>query len=126
MKPELTAIQQRLLAEHQEEGCINVRALDPGVRISFDTENEQFELEVGTPKLGVVLLASDKRFFQREKAVVRGSIDLQERVLLPSIIGHGTCVVFHVQDVGVVRTRPILGATVRGKGDSYEYQMWRG
>lgn len=120
----LTPRQQELIAEHRRNGCVEVRWMAAGTRISLATTDEHFELEVGTPERGVVLLATDRRFPQREKAVVAGSFDPSSREFLPEIIGQNLNVVFRVQGIGVVRTRPVLSAIVRDNGDTYEYDLW--
>ena len=114
----------KLLNWHRENGVIEVRKLSVGTRIALDTISEHYEIEVGTPKNGVVLLASDRRFDGREKAILTGSIDTDTGIFLPRIIGEGLKVVFRRPEATVVRTDPVLAACIRGKGDSYTYLMW--
>jgi len=120
----ITEKKLELLNWHKENGVIEVRKLPVGTRIALDTISEHYELEVGTPQNGVVLLASDRRFDGREKAVVMGSIDIDAGIFLPLIIGEGLKVVLRRQGAPVVRTNPVLAACVRGKGDSYVYSVW--
>ena len=113
-----------LLGFHRENGVIEVRKLPAGTRIALVTASEVYELEVGTPKLGVVLIASERKFRARDKAVVTGSFDVDTGLFLPKIIGQGLKVVLKRPYAYVVRTDPVLSATIRGKNDSYVYEMW--
>jgi hypothetical protein len=113
-----------LLRFHRENGTVEVRKLPAGTRITLETATEVYELEVGTPKLGVVLIASDRRFPGRDKAVVSGSFDSNAAIFLPEIIGQGLSTVLKRPYARVVRTGPVLAATIRGKDDSYTYEMW--
>jgi hypothetical protein len=113
-----------LLGFHRENGIIEVRKLPAGTRIALETRSEVYELEVGTPNLGVVLIASDRRFMGRDKAVVTGSIDVDTGLFLPRIIGQGLKVVLKRPYAPVIRTDPVQAATIRGKDDSYVYEMW--
>lgn len=115
---------RELLQYHRENGLIEVRKLPAGTRIAVDTISEYYEFEVGTPKFGVVLIASDKRFHGRDKAVVTGSMDPGTNIFLPRIIGEGLKIVLRRQNKPVVRTDPVLAACIRGKGDSYVYNVW--
>jgi hypothetical protein len=124
MRRRITEKTLELLNWHRENGVIEVRKLPAGTRIALDTISEHYELEVGTPKKGVVLLASDRRFDGREKAIVTGSTDLDTGIFLPRIIGEGLTTVLRRPGKTVVRTDPVLAAVVRGKGDSYVYNVW--
>ncbi len=117
-------LKRDLLGVHSENGCVEVRKLPAGTRIALETTSEVYELEVGTPKLGVVLIASERGFRNRDKAVVTGSIDTDTGLFLPKIIGQGLRVVLKRPYARVVRTAPVLFATIRGKDDSYIYEMW--
>jgi hypothetical protein len=121
---EVTERKLELLRYHRENGVIEVRKLPAGTRIAVDTVSEHYELEVGTPEYGVVLIASDRRFHGRDKAIVTGSTDLDTGIFLPKIIGEGLKIVLRRQDQPVIRTDPVLAAVVRGKGDSYVYSVW--
>lgn len=113
-----------LLGFHRENGVIEVRKLPAGTRITLETASEVYELEVGTPRLGVVLIASERRFRNRDKAVVTGSRDVDTGLFLPKIIGQGLKIVLKRPYARVVRTDPVRAATIRGKNDSYVYEMW--
>lgn len=113
-----------LLGFHRENGVIEVRKLPAGTRIALETISEVYELEVGTPSLGVVLIASERKFRNRDKAVVTGSLDVDTGLFLPKIIGQGLKVVLRRSYSPVIRTDPVLAATLRGKNDSYVYEMW--
>ena len=120
----ITELKKDLLGFHRENGVIEVRKLPAGTRIELETVSEVYELEVGTPKLGVVLIASERGFRNRDKAVVTGSIDADTGLFLPKIIGQGLRVVLKRPYAPVVRTAPVLFAAIRGKDDSYVYEMW--
>lgn len=113
-----------LLLYHRENGVIEVRKLPVGTRIAVDTVSEHFELEVGTPKYGVVLIASDRGFRGRDKAIVTGSSEPGTGIFLPKIIGEGLKIILRRPGKTIVRTDPVLAAVIRGKGDSYVYNMW--
>ncbi len=120
----LAKLKKDLLGFHRENGVVEVRKLPAGTRIALETASEVYELEVGTPKLGVVLIASERGFRNRDKAVVTGSIDADTGLFLPKIIGQGLRVVLKRPYARVVRTDPVLFATIRGKNDSYVYEIW--
>lgn len=121
---EITERRLELLRYHRENGVIEVRKLPAGTRIAVDTVSEHYELEVGTPRFGVVLIASDRRFHGRDKAVVTGSTDLDTGIFLPRIIGEGLKIVLRRQDLPVIRTDPVLAACIRGRDDSYVFNIW--
>lgn len=121
----ITKLRRDLLGFHRENGVVEVRKLSAGTRITLETVSEVYELEVGTPKLGVVLIASELGFRNRDKAVVTGSIDTDTGLFLPEIIGQGLRVVLKRPYARVVRTDPVLFAVIRGKDDSYVYEMWK-
>ena len=125
MKKRIARKQTELREYHAANGVIRVRQLPAGTRIELHTSDEHYELEVGTPKRGVVLIASDVRFEGRDKAIVLGSTDPDTRIYLPQIIGEGLQVSFKFPYKPTVRTRPILSARILGKNDSYSYDMWR-
>ncbi len=120
----ITELRRNLLGFHRENGIIEVRKLLAGTRITLETVSEVYELEVGTPKRGVVLIASELGFRNRDKAIVTGSIDTDTGLFLPKIIGQGLRIVLKRPYARVVRTDPVLFATIRGKNDSYVYEMW--
>jgi len=121
---EITEKRLELLRYHRENGVIDVRKLPIGTRIALDTVSEHYELEVGTPERGVVLIASDRRFDGRDKAIVTGSADVETGIFLPRIIGQGLKVVLRRANSPAVRTDPVLAACVRGRNDEYTYLMW--
>jgi hypothetical protein len=124
MRKEVKRRQEELLSYHRAQGVIDVRKLTAGTRIVIETPTENYELEVGTPERGVVLIASDKRFTKRDKAVVSGSYDPNTRIFLPKIIGYGLKIVLRRPYKLAIRTGPVVAAKVIGKGDSYEYRLW--
>lgn len=120
----ISKLRSNLLGFHRENGVIEVRKLPAGTRIALETLSEVYEFEVGTPKLGVILIASEREFLLRDKAVVTGSIDVDTGLFLPRIIGQGLRVVLKRPYASAIRTGPVLAATIRGKNDSYVYEMW--
>lgn len=116
--------QLELREKHLKNGVIDVRKLKQGTRIELVTADEVFELEVGTPERCVVLLASNKRFEQRVKAVVLGGFDPDTRIFLSKLIGQGLRIALLQDYKPSIKTGPVLAAKVRGKDDSYEYQLW--
>lgn len=124
MREKMSTIQAELLEKHRQNGVVEVRKLPVGTRVALDTPDEHYELEVGTPEFGVVLVASDGRFENRDKVVVTGSIDPETNIFVPEIIGEGMRIVLRRQNKPVVRTGPVVAACIRGKGDSYEYRLW--
>lgn len=122
----ITQKQAELLARHHENGCINVRRLAQRTRIVIETSDEVFELEVGTPERGVVLIAGNRRYFWRAKAVVLGSLDPQTGIFLPEIIGYGLKLMLRRRYKGMIKTAPVIAARILGPGDSYEYRLWDG
>lgn len=114
---------EELLAFHRANGCIRVKKLIEGTRIVIKTSKEVYELEVGTAKFSVVLIASNGRFEQRDKAVVTGSIDPETNIFVPEIIGEGLKIVLRPRGGKVVRTPPVIYAKVVGK--TYEYELWK-
>jgi len=124
MRKEVERQREKLLAYHRAQGVIDVRKLLAGTRIAIKTPTENYELEVGTPERGVVLIASDKRFTKRDKVVVSGSYDPDTHIFLPRIIGYKLKIVLRRPYKLVVRTGPVVTAKVIGRGDSYEYRLW--
>jgi hypothetical protein len=124
MKAELLRRQAELLAYHEANGYLNVRRLPRRTRLVIETSDEIYELEVGTPDKGVVLVASDGFFRRRRKVVVLGSIDPKTGIFLPEIVGYGLKMMLRRPYKGITRTSPILTAKVIGPRDSYEYKMW--
>ncbi|MHC4188364.1 MAG: hypothetical protein ACYSUB_01590 [Planctomycetota bacterium] len=122
MNDPLRQKQKELLTHHTANGCINVRKLCNGTRIVIKTEDEVYELEVGTAKFGVVLLASDGNFENRDKAVLMGSLDPVTNVFLTEIIGEGLRIVLRPRKGRVIRTKPVYYARI--VGETYEYVMW--
>ena len=122
MNDPLKQRQQELLAYHHTNGFINVRKLSNGTRVLIKTSDEVYELEVGTAKFGVVLVASEERFEQRDKVVVTGSLDPETFVFVPEIIGEGLKIVLRSRQGRVIRTGPVVYAKVIGK--TYEYALW--
>jgi len=113
-----------ILAKCKADGFIDVRKLPLRTRIVIKTSDEVYELEVGTPKFGVVLVGSNGRFENRIKAVVTGSIDPDTNLFIPKIIGRGLKIVLRCQRGPIIRTTPVLGARVIGPDNSFEYEMW--
>jgi hypothetical protein len=124
MRNELMRRQAGLLTHHRENGCLDVRRLPRQTRLVIETSDEIYELEVGTPDKGVVLIASDGLFRLRKKAMVLGSIDPETGIFLPEIIGYGLKMMLRRPYKGVIKTGPIIAAKVIGPKDSYEYRMW--
>jgi len=123
MNDPLKRKQQELIAFHRANGCIDVRELLEGTRIIIKTVDEVYELEVGTAKFAVVLMASNGRFEQRTKAVVTGSLDTKTNIFVPEIIGEGLKIVFRPQKGKIIHTQPVLAAKI--VGENYEYALWR-
>lgn len=121
---ELSATQTKLLEEHERLGCINVRKLTAGTRIVLKTADEIYELEVGTPEFGVVLVASDGRFTRRDKRVVAGSVCPDNGIFIPEIIGQGLKVILRRPYYDTVYTGPVYAARVSGKDAEYSFDMW--
>jgi len=124
MRDPLKQRQKELIAFHHENGCIDVKKLTEGTRIVIKTSDEVYELEVGTAKFAVVLVASNNRFEHRDKAVVTGSLDPRTRVFIPAIIGEGLMIVLRSRKGRIIRTKPVTYAKI--VGENYEYIMWRG
>lgn len=122
MSDPLDQKREELIAYHNENGCINVRKLIEGTRLLIRTLDEVYELEVGTAKFGVVLLASNDRFEDRDKAVVTGSLDPETKVFVPEIIGEGLRIIFRSRKGQVIRTQPVLSARIVGA--TYVYELW--
>jgi hypothetical protein len=113
-----------ILERCKAEGIINVRKLIRQTRVVIKTNEEIYELEVGTPKFGVVLIGSNKRFENRIKAVVTGSIDPITNIFFPKIIGRGLRIILRYQGNPTIRTAPVLEAKIIGPDNSYEFRMW--
>lgn len=124
MSDPLERKREELLNYHSANGCINVRKLSDGTRILIKTSDEVYELEVGTAKFGVVLLASNDRFENRDKAIVTGSLDPETKVFVPEIIGEGLRIILRSRKGQVIRTQPVISAKVVGK--TYTYELWEG
>ncbi len=110
-----------LVAYHIANGFINIRKMPAGQRVLIKTRDEVYEFEVGTPELGVVLLASDIRFENRDKAVLTGSLDPETSIFLKDIIGEGLKVVLRLGNRAIY-TGPVVYAKVIGS--DYEYILW--
>jgi len=123
MDDPLNRKQQELAAFHRANGHVNVREMLEGTRIVIKTVDEVYELEVGTAKFGVVLIASNGRFEQRIKAVVEGSLDPETSIFVPEIIGEGLKIMLRSQKGGTIHTQPVTGAKIVGIG--YNYELWR-
>lgn len=123
MNDPLRRKQKQLLAYHHVNGFINIRKLIEGTRILIKTPDEIYEFEVGTAKFGVVLVASNNRFEQRDKAVVIGSLDPETSIFVPKIIGEGLKIILRPREGKIVRTGPVTYAKV--VGENYEYELWR-
>lgn len=109
---------------HTELGFIDIRKLVRGTLVLLKTVDEVYEIEVGTPKRSVVLVASDGRFFSREKRVVSGSVCPDTGVFLPYIIGKGLCVRLQKPYHELVLTGPVVAAKVTGPDKTYTYELW--
>ena len=120
----LTNDQRNLLAEHESQGVIDVRRLPVGTLVAIDTATENFELLVCNPDRGVVLVASNRLFPKREKAVVVGSLHPETRLQLPRIIGKDLRIILKINRNGKMATPPVLAARVTGRNASFEYDMW--
>lgn len=123
MNDPLKRKQQELIAFHCANGHIDVRELLEGTRIVITTVDEVYELEVGTAKFAVVLMASNGRFEQRTKAVVTGSLDPKTNIFVPAIIGEGLKIVLRPQKGKIIHTQPVLAVKI--VGENYEYVLWR-
>lgn len=110
-----------LLGYHTANGFINVRKMRAGERVLIKTPEEVYEFEVGTPELGVVLLASDIRFENRDKAVLTGSLDPETNIFLEEIIGEGLKIALRLGN-RIMYISPVVYAKV--SGDNYEYVLW--
>jgi len=113
-----------ILAKCKTDGFIDVRKLLARTRIVIKTDDEIYELEVGTPKFSVVLVGSNVRFESRIKAVVTGSIDPDTNLFFSKIIGRGLKIVLRCQRGSIIRTTPVLKARIIGPDNSFEYEMW--
>lgn len=122
MNDPLKREQRRLIEYHKSNGFIDIRKLSNGTRIVIKTIDEVYELEVGTAKHGVVLVGSERRFLQRDKAVVTGGLDPETRIFVPRIIGEGLKLTMRLRDGEIVQTSPVVYARI--VGDSYEYELW--
>jgi len=125
MKEKLAKKQSELIEYHTANGVIDVRKMVNGTRIELCTPDEHYELEVGTAKHGVVLVASDRRFRRRDKVVVTGSVDPVTQIFLPQMIGEGLRVLLRPEHSPIVRTGPVISARILGRKDTYSYDMWR-
>lgn len=123
MNDPLQQKRDELLAFHYANGFINVWQLAAKTRVVLKSPDEVYELEVGTPEFGVVLVASNIHFERREKVIVTGSLEPVTRIFMPEIIGQDLRVVFRPRTGSVVRTRPIVYARI--KGETYDYELWR-
>ncbi|KPK50099.1 MAG: hypothetical protein AMS22_12695 [Thiotrichales bacterium SG8_50] len=124
MRNKLLKKQAELLAWHRDHGCVNVRKLARKTRVAITMSDDHYELEVGTPERGVVIFASERIFWPRDKAIVLGSMDPETGIFLPEIIGYGLKMVLRKRRRGILRTAPVLGVKLRGPNDSYEYELW--
>jgi hypothetical protein len=122
MNDPLRQRREMLLNYHHANGFIDVRKLAEGTRIVIKTPSEVYELEVGTAKFGVVLLASNRRFECRDKAVVMGSLDPETNVFIPKIIGEGLKIMLRPRAGAIIRTEPVTYARVMG--EKYSYELW--
>jgi len=113
---------RNLLAQHIEWGVVKVRDLLQGTCLLIATPDENYELVVGTPSRGVVLIASDGRFIHRDKGVLTGGMDPDTGIFLPEIIGLGLKMVLSGERIGTIRTGPALECVVVGK--DFRYSMW--
>ena len=118
------AMQADLMELHSENGVINVWKLERNTRVTLTTRDEHYELIVGTPSRGVVLIASDVRFERQDKAVIAGSRDPQTRIFLPKVIGQGLCVLMRLRNGRTILTKPVLAASVLGSHNSYRFTLW--
>lgn len=123
MRDPLKQKRDELLAFHHTNGFVNVRQLAAKTLIVIKSLEEVYELEVGTPEFGVVLIASNGRFERREKVIVTGCMEPVTRIFIPEIIGQDMRVVLRPRKGSVVCTQPIVYARV--KGETYDYEMWR-
>ena len=114
--------QRSLLTRHTEQGVVKVRDLSQGVCLLITTPDENYELVIGTPSRGVVLIASDGRFTHRDKGVLTGGFDPESGIFLPEIIGLGLKMVLSGERIGTIRTGPVLDCIVVGK--DFRYSMW--
>ena len=122
MSKQLETKRTELLETHLAGGVVEVRRLARGTCLLIETPDENYELVVGTPSKGVVLIASDGRFKHRDKGVLIGSMDPDTCVFLPEIIGLGLKMVFGGERIDYVKTGPVLRCVVKGK--NFEYGMW--
>lgn len=123
IKDPLKLRQKELLDYHTKNGFIDVRKLENGTLIWIKTEDEVYEFEVGTSRLGVVLFASNRRFEQRDKAILTGSLDPITKVFVPRIIGEGLKIVLRTRKGDIIHTLPVIVAKITGR--NYEYELWR-
>jgi hypothetical protein len=116
--------QEKLFNYHVCNGLIDVYKLEAGTYVEFSTKNENFELEVATPSLGICLISSDRRFVGRDKVKVLGSIDPLTKIYLPKIIGENLKLKLRRDNQPTIVTRPIVSARIIGKNMDWDYKLW--
>jgi len=115
-------IEDRLVAERRE--YINVSRLARKTKILLKTVDEVYELEVGTPEFGVVLVASDGRFINRDKRVVGGCIHPDTREVIPNVICEGCKVILRRPHRETIYTGPVIAARITGAHNEYSFDLW--
>lgn len=123
MRDPLKQKRDELLAFHRANGFVDVRQLAEKTLIVVKSLEEVYELEVGTPKFGVVLIASNGRFERREKVIVMGCMEPVTRIFIPETICQDMRMVLRPRKGSVIRTQPIVYARIKGK--TYDYELWR-
>ncbi len=105
------------------DACLDIRQLAKGTLVLIETDDEIYELTVGTPKRKVVLLASDKRFQRRAKVVLVESVDADDKVVYyPHVISRGLSLLFRHQRGSLIVIGPVNRAAVRY--NKITHQLW--
>lgn len=114
----------KLHAYHLENTCINIKKLQAGTLVLLRTDRITYELEIGSPKRGVVLLASDGGGWgHRLKMSLLGSIDTNTGLLLDDLICQDLELSLKPRRGRMIRIGPIRSAKITG--ENYVYELWQ-
>ena len=103
---------------------IDVWNLPKNTRIALTTAEEHYELHVTNPARGVILVASNKRFQERDKAIFLGCRAPDTEILIQRVVLYKFHAMFRLNNGRVVSTQRVLSARVTGPNNSNTYTLW--
>lgn len=120
-------LKEKVLSESEAcGGVIDVYKMEAGLYIELACDKDCYELQVGTPEFGAVIIAHPAHFPHRDKCAVKGSyVTVEgEKIYIPKLIVKDAEILLHKTHSFRHVTPPVRRAVIRGRNDQFSYSLW--